>query len=53
MVVNHREAVVSEHPCATEAELAAAARLRDGYELVVYDRYHRSHTVCRRGALRA
>ncbi len=53
MVVNHREAVVSEHRSATEAQRAAAARLRDGDELVVYDRYHRCHTVCRRGAPRA
>jgi hypothetical protein len=47
VVVTHREAVVSEHRSATEAELAATARLRDGDELVVYDRYHRCHTVRR------
>lgn len=45
LVVNHREAVVSEHRSATEAELAASARLRDGDELVLYDRYYRCHTV--------
>lgn len=45
VVVNPGEVVVSEHRSATEAERAAAARLRDGDELVVYDRYHRCHTV--------
>jgi hypothetical protein len=45
VVVNHRGVVVSEHPSATEAELAAAARLHDGDQLVVYDRYHRCHAV--------
>jgi hypothetical protein len=49
VVVNHRGAVVSEHPSATEAELAAAARLHDGDQLVVYDRYHRCHAVRPRG----
>ncbi len=47
VVVNHREVVVSEHRNATEAELAAAAKLRGGDELVVYDRYHRCHTLRR------
>jgi hypothetical protein len=46
-VVNREEVIVSEHPSATEAEQAAAARLRDGDQLVVYDRYHRCHTVHR------
>lgn len=45
LVVNHRETVVSEHRSATEAQLAAGTRLRDGDELIVYDRYHRCHTV--------
>ncbi len=45
VVVNHREVVVSEHPSATEAELAAAAMLRHDDQLVVYDRYHRCHIV--------
>lgn len=49
VVVNPGGVVVSEHPSATEAELAAAARLRDGDQLVVYDRYHRCHAVRRRG----
>ena len=49
VVVNHRGAVVSEHPSATEAELAAAARLHDGDQLVVCDRYHRCHPVGCRG----
>lgn len=47
VVANHREVVVSEHRSATEAELAAVARLRAGDELVVYDRYHRCHLVRR------
>ena len=34
--------VLSEHATATEAELAALARMRDGDELIVVDRYHRS-----------
>ena len=45
VVVNQREVVVSEHPSATQAELAAAARLREGDQLLVYDRYHRCHAV--------
>ncbi len=45
VVVNHREAVVSEHHSATEAQQAAATSLRDGDQLIVYDRYHRCHTV--------
>lgn len=47
VVVDHREVIVSEHPSATEAELAAMARLCGGDELVVYDRYHRCRTVRR------
>lgn len=47
VVVDHREVVVSEHRSATEAEFAAMAMLHDGEELVVYDRYHRCHTVRR------
>lgn len=49
VVVNHRGVVVSEHPSATEAEQAAAARLHDGDQLVIYDRYHRCHPVRCRG----
>lgn len=49
MVVDDRGVVVSEHPNATEAESVAVARLRDGDQLVVYDRYHRCHAVRRRG----
>lgn len=49
VVVNPGGVIVSEHPSATEAELAAAARLRDGDQLVVYDRYHRCHSVSPRG----
>lgn len=49
VVVNQREVVVSEHPSATQAELAAAGRLREGDQLLVYDRYHRCHAVRRAG----
>jgi hypothetical protein len=38
---------VSEHITATEAELAALTCLREGEELVVYDRYHRCHRLRR------
>ena len=34
---------LSEHTTATEAESAALARLREGDELLVLDRYHRCH----------
>lgn len=47
VVVDHRGVIVSEHPSATEAELAAMASLFEGDELVVYDRYHRCRTVRR------
>jgi hypothetical protein len=52
VVMSGQEVVVSEHVTATEAEQAALARLRDGDELIVYDRYHRSHRV-RRAAPRS
>lgn len=51
VVINHREVIVSEHPNVTEAQVAAAARLRDGDRLIIYDRYHRCRDV-RRVALR-
>lgn len=47
VVLNRREVIMSEHRSATEAELAAAARMRAGDELVVYDRYHRCRSVRR------
>ena len=45
VVLSHRERVVSEHASASEAEREARAQLREGDELVIYDRYHRCHTV--------
>src|SRR6185312_14092207 len=36
-----------EHATANEAETAALARLREGEELLVFDRYHRSHRRAR------
>ena len=45
-IVATERAVLSEHPTATEAENVALARLRDGDELLIVDRYHR----CRRRA---
>lgn len=47
VVLNRREVILSEHRSATEAELAAVARMAAGDELVVYDRYHRCHSVRR------
>lgn len=47
IVMTEQEVVMSEHATATEAELAARARLREGDELVVYDCYHRCRRVCR------
>ena len=41
VVATEHNEVLSEHATATEAELAAVARLRQGGELVVIDRYHR------------
>jgi hypothetical protein len=45
-VVVSERAVLSEHLTATGAENAALARLPDGDELLILDRYHR----CRRRA---
>lgn len=45
MVMNYWGLIVSEHPSATAAERAATAGPRAGDELVLYDRYHRCHTV--------
>ena len=47
LVINDRNLIVSSHLSATEAERAATARLPDGDELVLFDRYHRCHTVRR------
>ena len=52
IVATDRE-VLSEHPSATEAENAALARLRDGDDLVVVDRYHRCHRRTRPGPTRS
>ena len=49
IVVSEQDDVGSEHITSTEAELAALTYLREGEELVVYDRYHR----CRRPAPRS
>jgi hypothetical protein len=51
IVVSDRE-VLSEHSTATEAENAAWARLGDGDELLVIDRYHRCHRRIRPGRIR-
>lgn len=49
IVVSDQETVGAEYVTATEAELAALAGLREGDELVVYDRYHRCHRRGRSG----
>jgi hypothetical protein len=46
-IVATEQAILSEHPTATEAENAALARLRDGDELLIVDRYHRCHRRAR------
>ena len=43
IVATERGDVVSEHATATDAEIAARDCLRDGEELLVFDRYHRCH----------
>lgn len=43
IVVIGQDQIVSEHGSASQAELAGMACLREGDELVVYDRYHRCH----------
>lgn len=52
IVASERE-VLSEHSTATEAENAAWARLRDGDELLVVDRYHRCHRRARPEPIRS
>lgn len=46
-IVATEQAILSEHPTATEAEDAALAQLRDGDELIIVDRYHRCHRCAR------
>ena len=46
-IVATERAVLSQHPTAAEAENAALARLRDGDELLIVDRYHRCHRRAR------
>lgn len=47
IVATEQEHVLSEHATANEAETAALARLREDEELLVFDRYHRSHRRAR------
>lgn len=47
VVASEHGGVLSEHATTTEAELAALARMRDGDELIVVDRYHRSRQRAR------
>ena len=47
IVATEQDDVLSEHPTANEAETAALARLREGEQLLVFDRYHRSHRRAR------
>ena len=57
IVTTEQDVVVSEHASATEAELAAQARLHEGDEVLLYDCYHRSRRVrvaaCRSGRAQA
>jgi hypothetical protein len=43
IVATERGNVVSEHATATDAEISALECLREGDELLVFDRYHRCH----------
>jgi hypothetical protein len=43
IVATERGNVLSEHATATDAEIAALDCLREGDELLVFDRYHRCH----------
>jgi hypothetical protein len=47
ILATEQDEVLSEHPTASEAEIAAIANLREGEEVVVYDRYHRCHRRAR------
>ena len=47
IVATEQDDVLSEHATANEAETAALARLREGEQLLVFDRYHRSHRRAR------
>ncbi len=53
IVATGRGNVLSEHATATEAEIAAMACLREGEELLVFDRYHRCHRRSRPEAPRS
>ena len=53
IVATEQDDVLSEHATATEAEIAALARLRDDEELLVIDRYHRCHRWARPEAPRS
>ena len=53
IVATEQEEVLSEHPTATEAQNAALARLGDGDELLVVDRYHSCHRLTRSGLTRS
>lgn len=53
IVATERGNVLSEHATATEAEIAAMAGLREGEELLVFDRYHRCHRRSRPEAPRS
>jgi hypothetical protein len=46
-VVTEHDDVLSEHGTANEAETAARTRLREGEELIIFDRYHRSRRSAR------
>ncbi|MGH2886238.1 MAG: hypothetical protein ACRDPA_26665 [Solirubrobacteraceae bacterium] len=47
IVATEQGDVLSEHATANEAEAAALACLREGEELLVFDRYHRCHQRAR------
>jgi hypothetical protein len=43
IVANERGSVLSEHATASDGETTALGSLREGQELLVFDRYHRCH----------
>jgi hypothetical protein len=53
IVATEQGDAMSEHATANEAEVAALACLREGEQLLVFDRYHRCHRRARPPAPRS
>lgn len=46
-ILTAQNVVISEHLTASEAQMAALKRLREGDEVILHDRYHRCHRIRR------